>query len=91
MKILQCLFVAGIFVLSYGQNCTTYNVPNDFILSVATSAYQVEGGAREDVESLKQELVKAWDEITVETLAKIVDNFSKRLKACIEANGGHFE
>ena len=41
------------------------------------------------VESLKRALVKAWDEITVETLAKIVDNFPKRLKACIEANGGH--
>ena len=43
------------------------------------------------VESLKRALVKAWDEITVETLAKIVDNFPKRLKACIEANGDHFE
>jgi hypothetical protein len=43
------------------------------------------------VESLKRALVKAWDEITVETLAKIVDNFPKRLKACIEANDGHFE
>ena len=30
-------------------------------------------------------------EIIVETLAKIVDNFPKRLKACIEANGGHFK
>uniref|UniRef100_A0A914DEH2 Reverse transcriptase domain-containing protein n=1 Tax=Acrobeloides nanus TaxID=290746 RepID=A0A914DEH2_9BILA len=43
------------------------------------------------VESLKRTLVKAWDEITVETLAKIVNNFPKRLKACIEANGGHFK
>ena len=46
---------------------------------------------RTTVESLKRALVKAWDEITVEILAKIVNNFPKRLKACIEANGGHFE
>uniref|UniRef100_A0A914CUL2 Uncharacterized protein n=1 Tax=Acrobeloides nanus TaxID=290746 RepID=A0A914CUL2_9BILA len=34
---------------------------------------------------------KAWDEITLKTLIKIVDNFPKRLKACIDANGGWFE
>jgi hypothetical protein len=41
--------------------------------------------------SLKRTLTKAWNEITIETLEKIVDNFPKRLKACVEANGGHFE
>jgi hypothetical protein len=40
---------------------------------------------------LKRALIKAWDEITVEMLEKIVDNFLKRLKACIEAKGGLFE
>jgi transposase len=44
-----------------------------------------------NLESLKRALVKAWNEISVETLAKIVDNFPKRLQACIEAEGGHFE
>ena len=44
-----------------------------------------------NVESLKRALLKAWDEIDVETLAKIVDNFPKRLEKCIAANGGHFE
>uniref|UniRef100_A0A914CGD8 Transposase n=1 Tax=Acrobeloides nanus TaxID=290746 RepID=A0A914CGD8_9BILA len=43
------------------------------------------------VESLKRALIKAWDEIPVETLAKTVDNFPKRLKACVEAEGDHFE
>ena len=43
------------------------------------------------VEFLKRALIKAWDEISVETLAKIVDDFPKRLKACVEAEGGHFE
>uniref|UniRef100_A0A914DP55 Transposase n=1 Tax=Acrobeloides nanus TaxID=290746 RepID=A0A914DP55_9BILA len=44
-----------------------------------------------NVESLKRALKKAWNEITLDTLIKIVDNFPKRLKACIDANGGHFE
>jgi hypothetical protein len=43
------------------------------------------------VASLKKSLKKAWNEISVETLSKIVDNFPKRLKACVEAKGGHFE
>uniref|UniRef100_A0A914CY19 Tc1-like transposase DDE domain-containing protein n=1 Tax=Acrobeloides nanus TaxID=290746 RepID=A0A914CY19_9BILA len=44
-----------------------------------------------NVESLKKALKKAWKEITLETLEKIVDNFLKRLKACVDANGGYFE
>ena len=44
-----------------------------------------------NVESLKRALKKAWNEITLETLIKIVDNFPKRLKTCIDANGGWFE
>uniref|UniRef100_A0A914C161 Uncharacterized protein n=1 Tax=Acrobeloides nanus TaxID=290746 RepID=A0A914C161_9BILA len=40
---------------------------------------------------LEAALKKAWNEITLETLIKIVDNFPKQLKACIDAKGGHFE
>ena len=43
------------------------------------------------VESLKRALKKAWNEITLETLVKIIDDFPKRLKACVDAKGGHFE
>lgn len=43
------------------------------------------------VESLKTALQKAWDEIPVEQLAAIVDQFPKRLKACISNGGGHIE
>uniref|UniRef100_A0A914CYW4 Uncharacterized protein n=1 Tax=Acrobeloides nanus TaxID=290746 RepID=A0A914CYW4_9BILA len=43
------------------------------------------------VESLKKALKKAWKEITLDTLVKIVDNFPKRLKAYIDARGSHFE
>jgi hypothetical protein len=31
------------------------------------------------------------DEISPEILAKIVDNFPKRLEECIQAKGGHIE
>src|ERR1700722_19007503 len=43
------------------------------------------------LDSLKSALEKAWDEITIEQCAAIVDDFPKRLKACITAQGGHFE
>jgi hypothetical protein len=43
------------------------------------------------IESLKRALIKAWNEITLEQLASIIDNFPKRLKACVEAKGGHYE
>ena len=44
-----------------------------------------------DIESLKRALIQAWDEITPEILAKIINNFPKRLEQCIKAKGGHFE
>lgn len=34
---------------------------------------------------------EAWKEISMKTIQKAVDDFPKRLKKCIEANGGHFE
>uniref|UniRef100_A0A914D588 Uncharacterized protein n=1 Tax=Acrobeloides nanus TaxID=290746 RepID=A0A914D588_9BILA len=40
---------------------------------------------------LKKALKKAWKEINLETLIKTVDEFPKRLEACIAANGGYFE
>uniref|UniRef100_A0A914CNS1 Transposase n=1 Tax=Acrobeloides nanus TaxID=290746 RepID=A0A914CNS1_9BILA len=43
------------------------------------------------IESLKRALLKAWDEIPLETLVTIADNFPKRLQACVEAESGYFE
>jgi hypothetical protein len=43
------------------------------------------------VESLKTALMRAWDKITMEELAACVENFEKRLRACIRAGGGYFE
>uniref|UniRef100_A0A914E120 Uncharacterized protein n=1 Tax=Acrobeloides nanus TaxID=290746 RepID=A0A914E120_9BILA len=44
--------------------------------------------SHKNVESLKRALKKAWNEIA---LVKIVGDFPKRLKACMDTNGGHFE
>ncbi|VDL75725.1 unnamed protein product [Nippostrongylus brasiliensis] len=41
------------------------------------------------MEDLKQSLLEAREEISVNTLATIVDNFVKRLKACKDGKGGH--
>jgi len=40
---------------------------------------------------LKAALTKAWNEITVEELEGMVDNFPKRLRRCIQTKGGYFE
>lgn len=37
---------------------------------------------------LKRSVLKAWEELTVDTLAIIAENFGKRLKAYRTAKGG---
>lgn len=43
------------------------------------------------INALKRSLDKAWIEISDETLRKSVDQFPRRLIACIRANGSYFE
>uniref|UniRef100_A0A1I7Z1I3 DDE_3 domain-containing protein n=1 Tax=Steinernema glaseri TaxID=37863 RepID=A0A1I7Z1I3_9BILA len=43
------------------------------------------------LESLRRSLERAWDRISDKVLAATTQNFVKRLRACIRANGGHFE
>uniref|UniRef100_A0A915E063 Transposase n=1 Tax=Ditylenchus dipsaci TaxID=166011 RepID=A0A915E063_9BILA len=43
------------------------------------------------VEALKRSLVKAWNEIPQDMIDRAVDDFPKRLRKCIQANGGYFE
>lgn len=40
---------------------------------------------------LKASLLAAWDEIDEELLCRVVENWPKRLKACVKENGGYFE
>jgi hypothetical protein len=44
--------------------------------------------AQKTTKSLKRALIKAWEEIPLETLKKVIDDFHKRLNACIEPQGG---
>ena len=43
------------------------------------------------VAALKKKLLHEWDKITVEELRAICENFEKRLRLCIKANGAYFE
>uniref|UniRef100_A0A914CGB9 Uncharacterized protein n=1 Tax=Acrobeloides nanus TaxID=290746 RepID=A0A914CGB9_9BILA len=43
------------------------------------------------IDALKKSLVKAWNTIPQEVIDRAVDDFSKRLKKCIEVGGSHFE
>lgn len=43
------------------------------------------------VDQLKTALKRAWESITDDELKRIVEDFSKRLRACIQAKGGNFE
>lgn len=45
----------------------------------------------ETEESLKAALEQAWEELDEGMLRRIVDDFPRRLDACIEAGGKHFE
>ena len=47
--------------------------------------------AHRSIESLKKSLIRAWDDISEETLRAVVNQFPKRLTASIKADGGHFE
>ncbi len=43
------------------------------------------------IAALKASLVQEWDEIPQDMIQNAIDEFPKRLRKCIEANGGHFE
>uniref|UniRef100_A0A914CJS2 Uncharacterized protein n=1 Tax=Acrobeloides nanus TaxID=290746 RepID=A0A914CJS2_9BILA len=40
---------------------------------------------------MKKSLTKAWNNISQDVIDRAVDDFPKRLKKCIEADGCHFE
>ena len=43
------------------------------------------------VEELKQRLVDVWQGMQQSVLDNAIDEWRKRLRACIRAEGGHFE
>ena len=51
----------------------------------------IQGRRFATLEALKTALRRAWDKISVDQLSCIVNSFRKRLKACVDAEGGNFE
>ena len=45
----------------------------------------------QSIEALKKSLVKVWNNIPQEVIDRAMDDFPKRLKKYVEAEGGHFE
>uniref|UniRef100_A0A914CUE7 DDE-1 domain-containing protein n=1 Tax=Acrobeloides nanus TaxID=290746 RepID=A0A914CUE7_9BILA len=45
----------------------------------------------QSIEALKKSLVKAWNAIPQEVIDRAMDDFPKRLKKCVDAQGGYFE
>jgi len=44
-----------------------------------------------DIQELKSALTKIWDELSQDEICKSITDFRKRLRACVDAEGGHFE
>jgi len=43
------------------------------------------------IAELKDALQSKWDDMPQEPINEAVEGFTKCLKACVQANGGHFE
>ena len=43
------------------------------------------------IDDLKVALLEAWDNLDKETLQKATGTWIRRLNACVDAGGGHFE
>ena len=44
-----------------------------------------------DLYSLKEALLTEWDNLEIDMIKKVIDDFPKRVQACIRAKGKHFE
>ena len=65
------------------------NVLDYCIWSIIES--EVNAEAHSSVESLKEAIETAFENLNQQTINRAVDNWMKRLDKVIEANGGHFE
>ncbi|PIC39650.1 hypothetical protein B9Z55_011270 [Caenorhabditis nigoni] len=52
---------------------------------------KISGSSYSSVDTLKDALQKAWDDIDVDYCRRTADSVIKRLKACVEAHGSNFE
>jgi hypothetical protein len=74
---------------AYPSNLPDINLL-DYAVMVAMEK-KVSATQHANLDSLKASILKAWNEITEKQLYKVVNDFPHRLKACIDARGGHFE
>jgi len=44
-----------------------------------------------DTDELKQRLQQVWRHVDQSIIDTAIDEWRKRLRACVQANGGHFE
>jgi len=44
-----------------------------------------------DTDELKQRLQQMWRNVDQNIIDNAIDKWRKRLRACVQANGGHFE
>jgi len=45
----------------------------------------------QDLQELKSALTKIWDELSQNEICKSITDFRKRLRTCVNTEGGHFE
>ena len=65
---------------------------NSFDFSVWNVLEQkVSAKRHQSLESLKKSLTKAWSELDINYLRPTIESLTKRLKACVKAQGDHFE
>ena len=57
-------------------------------VTVYQDVYQV---SVHDTDELRQRNVKTWDEFQQNVVEYTIDQWRKRLEACVDAEGGHFE
>ena len=61
------------------------------VWSATLEAYRKLKTKPKTIAELKQALQVIWSDLPQGPIDKAVKNFSKRLKACVGAGGGHFE
>jgi len=44
-----------------------------------------------DVDELRERLISVWCELDQSVVNHVIDEWRRRLSACVDAEGGHFE
>ncbi len=82
-------WLSGSFLAGFRSILSPTNVLDYFVWNYLES--KACSQPHKSIAALKASLVKEWNEIPQEMIQKAIDDFSKRLRKCIDANGGHFE